>query len=84
MTIRGGVLRETTPSSMPLPDLNTLPYNCVRENSLQLSGYVLASGVQGPWFKSCPNHIFLPCIYLFVVNPVRKKRSNKRQSVVCL
>ena len=41
MTLRGGVLRETTPSSMSLPDLNTIPYDCVGENSRQLSGSVI-------------------------------------------
>ena len=34
MTLRGGVLRMTTHSSMAAPDLNTIPNNCVRENSL--------------------------------------------------
>ena len=27
---------------------------------------VLAFGVQGHWFKSCSNLIYLPCIYSFV------------------
>ena len=46
-----------------LPDLNTIPNNYVRENSLQLSGYGIGFSTKRPWFKSCLNLIFLPCIY---------------------
>ena len=27
---------------------------------------VLAFGARGHWFESCPDHIFLPCIYSYV------------------
>ena len=58
-----------------LPGLNTIPNNCVRENSLaQWLWYWLASRCL--WFKTCPDLIFLPCIYqficFFVTNFVRK------------
>ena len=58
MTLRGCVLQ--------LPELNTVPYNYVRENSVQLSGYDIGFSFGGPWFKSCPNLIFLLCIDSFV------------------
>ena len=60
------VLRETTPSSMAAAYLNTIPNNCVRENSLKLSGYGIGFSSRRPWFESCPDVIFLPCIYPFV------------------
>ena len=48
-----------------LPDLNTIPDKCV---IILFSSVVmvLAFGAQGHWFKSCPDLIFLPCIYSFV------------------
>ena len=49
-----------------LPHLNTIPNNCVGENSLNSVVIVLALGAQGHWFESCPYLIFLPCIYSFV------------------
>ena len=48
------------------PDLNTIPNNCVRENSLKLSGYGIGFSSRRPWFKSCPDFIFLSCIYSFI------------------
>ena len=66
MTYRGGVLRETTPSSMAAPDLNTIPNNCAWGNSLSLSGYGTGILYRRPWFKPCPDLTFLTCIYSFV------------------
>ena len=43
-----------------------MPNNCVRENSLSSVVMVLAFGARGLWFESCPDLIFLPCIYSFV------------------
>ena len=45
-----------------LPDLNTIPNNCVGKNSLWLSGYCIGFSTRRP----CPNLIFLPCIYSFL------------------
>ena len=49
-----------------LPDLNTIPNNWVRENSLWLCGYGIGFTYRRTWLKSCPDLIFLPCIYSFV------------------
>ena len=35
-----------------LPDLNTIPNNCVGENSLWLSGYGIGFSSRHPWFNS--------------------------------
>ena len=48
MTLREGVKRETTPSIMAFPELNTIPDNCVGENSLNSMGMVLAFQPGGP------------------------------------
>ena len=66
MTLGGGVLRMTTPSCMAACNLNTVPHNCVRENSLQLSGYGVGLSIRQPLFESRQDHIFLPCIYSFL------------------
>ena len=50
-----------------LPDLNTIPNNCVRENSLWLSGYGISLSTGRPWFESM--HLF---ISFFVTDFVRK------------
>ena len=59
------VLRETTPSSMAVSDLNTIPDDCDRANPRSVV-MVLAFGEQGLWFESRPDLIFLPCIYSYV------------------
>ena len=41
-------------------------HNCIGEDSLQLSGYGIVFSSRRPWFKSCPDLIFLSYIYLFV------------------
>ena len=49
------------------PDLNTIPNNFVKERILFSSVVmVLAFGARDHWFESCPNLIFLPCIYSFL------------------
>ena len=49
-----------------LPDLNTIPNNCIRENSLELSGYGIGFSSESPWFESRPDLTFLSCIRSFV------------------
>ena len=58
MTLRGGVLRMTT------PDLNTIPKNCVRENPLWLSGYGIGLSTGRPWFEARQDHI--SAMHLFI------------------
>ena len=65
MNLRGAVLRETTPSSTAAY-LDTIPNNCVRDNSVLLSDYGIGFSSRNPLFESRPDLIFLPCIYLFV------------------
>ena len=48
------------------PDLNTIPNNCVWENSLQLSGYSIGFLSGSAWLESRQDLIFLPCINSFV------------------
>ena len=68
MTLRGGVLRMTTPSSMVLSDLNTIPNNCIRENSLWLINWAALVRIRpGPYISAM--HLF---ISFFVTDFVRK------------
>ena len=66
MTLRGLCYGRPLLYAWLLPDLNTVPKNCVRENSLKLSGYGIDISSRPPWFKSRPDLIFLLCIYSFV------------------
>ena len=60
-----------------LPDLNTVPNNCVRENSLQLSGYGIGFSNQGGLVRNLSEpyisamHLF---ISFFVTDFVHKRR----------
>ena len=49
-----------------LPDLNTIPNNCHRENSFWLSGYGIGFWCMRSLVRILPDLIFLPCIYWFV------------------
>ena len=66
----------TTPSSMAASLFNTIPNNCVMENSLLLSGFGIGLSTGRPWFESGPDliifvmHLF---ISFFVTNFVRKR-----------
>ena len=59
-----------------LPDLDTIPNNCVKKNSLSRTGYGTGFSSRHPWFKSRPALIFLHLfICFFVTDFVRKKIS---------
>ena len=47
MTLKGGLLRETTPSSMSAPDLNTIPKNALERTLFSPVVMVLAFGARG-------------------------------------
>ena len=48
-----------------LSDLNTIPNNCIRENSLKLSGYGIGFSTGRPWLESgLDPHIF--SMHLFI------------------
>ena len=66
MTLRGVCYGRPLLQAWLFPDLNTIPNNCVRVNSIWLSGYGIGFLSRRPWFKSCPDLLFLPCIYSFV------------------
>ena len=60
-----------------LPNLNTIPNNSVKENSLSLSSYGIGFSTKRHWFKSCPNVIFLLHLFIsfFVTDFVREMRA---------
>ena len=76
MTLKGGVLRETTLPSWLLPDSNTIPKNCIRENAPKLRGYGIGFWCTRLLVRILPRlyisamHLF---ICFFVTDFVRKK-----------
>ena len=46
------------------PDSNTIPNNCVKENSLWLNGYGIGVSSGHTRFEFCPIPVFLPYICL--------------------
>ena len=52
------------------PDINTIPNTCIRENSLQLSGYGTGFLSRHSRFKPCPDLEFLLFICFFVTDIV--------------
>ena len=58
------MLRETTPSSMAASRFKIQNLTTALERIL--CGYGIVFSSRRPWFKSCPDLIFLLCIYSFV------------------
>ena len=62
------LLQETTPSSIASSrfEIQYLTAALGRILFIKISGYGIGFSTRRPWFKSCPNLIFLPCIYSFL------------------
>ena len=65
MTLRRGVLQETTPSGMAASRFNTITDNCVRQNSLLHSGYGIGFGCRRSLVQILPRP-YISAMYLFI------------------
>ena len=59
------MLGETTPSSIDAYILNTIPNNCFRQNSLQLSGYGVGFWCTKSLVRTLPKP-YISAMYLFI------------------
>ena len=65
MTFRGDGYGKPLLQAWLLPDLNTIPNNCVRENSVQLGGYGIGFWCTRSLVQILPGP-HLPAMHLFI------------------